>query len=278
MSGEKDVLGIIAGGGLFPLEVAESARAQGYRVVAVAHRGDTDPALEDKVDDILWINLGQFGQLIKGLKKHGVKRAVMAGAISKHRMFGRARPDLKGLTLISKLAVFHDDGILRAVARELGQQGIEIVSSTLCVPELLAPEGCLTRRRPTKGEREDIRFGWRIAKELGRLDVGQCVVVRRRTVLALEAIEGTDETILRGGRLAREKAVVVKVSKPNQDMRFDVPAVGLKTLENMSEVKASVLALEAGKTLMFDKPSMIRYADEKGISIVSQEEIKTRDA
>ena len=193
----------------------------------------------------------------------------MGKSIPFQRMFSRVKPDLKGLSLMSKLAVFHDDGILRAVAKELKQQGIDIVSSTICVPELLAPEGCLTKRRPTKGEREDIPFGWQIAKELGRLDIGQCVVVRRKTVLALEAIEGTDETIRRGGRLAGEKAVIIKVSKPNQDMRFDVPTVGLKTLEVMAEVKASVLAVEAGKTLMFDKPSMIQYADSKGISIVS---------
>ena len=183
-------------------------------------------------------------------------------------MFENVMPDLKGLAVMSKLAIFHDDDILRAVAGELAKEGIEIVSSTLYVPELLAPAGCLTKRRPSKDEKEDIDFGWRIAKELGRLDVGQCVVVRRKTVLAVEAIDGTNETILRGGRLGREETVVVKVSKPNQDLRFDVPAVGPETIKVMSQVKASSLAVEAGKTLIFDREEMIAKAEEMGISII----------
>ena len=182
---------------------------------------------------------------------------------------GYILPDLKGLKVMSKLAVFHDDDILRAVASELSREGIEIIGSAGYVPELVAPEGCLTRRKPSKSEEEEIRFGWTIAKELGRLDIGQCVVVRKKTVLALEAIEGTDQTILRGGKLAGEKAVVVKVSKPNQDLRFDVPSVGLDTVKVMAQVKASVLAVEAGKTLLFDRPEMISYANEQGIIITS---------
>ena len=193
----------------------------------------------------------------------------MAGTITKKKMFENIKPDLKGLTVMSKLAIFHDDDILRAVAKELAREGIEIASSTTYLPELLAPPGCLTRRRPGKEEEKDIYFGWKMAKELGRLDIGQCVVVRNKTVLALEAIDGTDETILRGGGLAKEKAVVVKVSKPDQDLRFDVPSVGLETLKIMSRVKASVLAVEAGKTVMFDKSAMIEYANNSGISIMS---------
>ena len=166
--------------------------------------------------------------------------------------------------------IFHDDDILRAVATELAREGIEIVSSTTYLPELIAPPGSLTRRRPNKAENEDIYFGWEVAKELGRMDIGQCVVVRSKTVLALEAIDGTDETILRGGRLAKKNAVVVKVSKPNQDLRFDVPSVGLNTVRVMSEVKASALAVEAGKTLMFEKSEMIKYANRAGIAIISR--------
>ena len=266
---EKEALGLIAGGGVFPLMVADAARDKGLRVVAVAHEGETDPLLAEKVDEIAWIKLGQLGHLLKVLKKAGVTKTVMAGTINKKKMFENVRPDLRGLTLMSKLAIFHDDDILRAVAGELQREGIHIVSSAEHLPELLAPRGNLTRRKPNQVEREDVEFGWKIAKELGRLDIGQCVVVRRKTVLAMEAIEGTNETILRGGKLAKEKAVVVKVSKPNQDMRFDVPAVGPDTIEVMAQVKASVLAIEAGKTLIFDKLGMISYADRLRIVIVS---------
>ncbi len=270
MPENKESIGLIAGGGQFPQLIADAAKGQGYRVVAVAHEGETDTALEDKVDTLIWIKLGQFGRLIDALKKNGVRRALMAGTIAKRRMFSGLRPDLKGLALMSKMAVFHDDGILRAVSHELKSQGIEIIPSTFCLPDLLSPRGCLTKRKPSRKEMEDIEFGWRIAKELGRLDIGQCVVVRDKTVLALEAMEGTDETILRGGGLAREKAVVIKLCKPDQDLRFDVPTVGLKTLETMARVKASVLAIEANKTLLFDKSAVIEYANKKGIAILSK--------
>jgi DUF1009 family protein len=170
---------------------------------------------------------------------------------------------------MSKLAFFHDDDILRAVSKELAREGVTIISSTQFLPELIAPEGCLTARRPNRAEKEDIRFGWKMAKALGRLDIGQCVVVRKKTVLAVEAIDGTDATILRGGRLAQEKAVVVKVSKPGQDIRFDVPCVGLETIRTLSRVNGAVLAVEAGNTLLFDKAEMIAEADMKRIAIVS---------
>ena len=250
--------------------IADAVKKQGLRMVVVAHHGETEPSLSEKVDEIVWIKLGQLGHLIKAFKKRGVRNAVMAGTITKKRMFENIRPDLKGFTIMSKLAVFHDDNILRAVAEELAKEDIEIVSSISYLPELLAPTGCLTKKKPNKAEKEDIDFGWKVAKELGRLDIGQCVVVRKKTVLALEAIDGTDETILRGGRLGRESSVVVKVSKPNQDLRFDVPTVGVETLKKMSQVNASVLAVEAGKTLMFDRSEMIAYADKAGIAVVCQ--------
>jgi DUF1009 family protein len=266
---EKETLGLIAGGGVFPLMVADAARERGLRVVAVAHEGETDPLLAKKVDELAWIKVGQLGHLIKAFKKAGVTKTVMAGSINKKKMFDNVRPDLRGLTLMSKLAIFHDDDILRAVTGELQREGIEMVSSAEHLPELLAPSGNLTRRKPNRDERGDVEFGWKIAKELGRLDIGQCVVVRRKTVLALEALEGTNETILRGGKLAKEKAVVVKVSKPNQDLRFDVPTVGSETIQVMSQVRASVLAIEAGKTLIFDKQEMISYANRLNIVVLS---------
>jgi DUF1009 family protein len=271
MSEQRERIGLIAGGGQFPLLAARAAKRRGFHVIAVAHRGETDASLDEVADEVVWIRLGQLGHLIKALTKGGAKRALMAGSITKVRMFEKIRPDLKGLAVMSKLAVLHDDDILRAVSRELDKAGIEVVSSTAYLPQLVAPLGCLTKRKPSKEERSDVEFGWRVAKELGRLDIGQCVVVRRKTVVALEAIEGTDEAIIRGGKLARERAVVVKVSKPNQDLRFDVPTVGLETVTVMSQVKASVLVIETGKTLMFDRPEMISFADREGISIVSLE-------
>ncbi|HIJ36546.1 MAG TPA: UDP-2,3-diacylglucosamine diphosphatase LpxI [Deltaproteobacteria bacterium] len=256
--------------------VAEAAKARGLRTVAVALYGETEPVLSEKVDKIIWIKLGQLGHLIKAFRAEGVKNAIMAGSIAKKRMFENLRPDLKGLAIMTKLAVFHDDDILRAVADELAGEGIEIVSSTAYLPELLVEEGCFTKRKPGKEEMEDILFGWKVAKELGRLDIGQSVVVRQKTVLAVEAIDGTDATIRRGGRIAKEKAVVVKVSKPNQDLRFDVPSIGLETIEIMGEVKAAALAVEAGRTLIFDREKMLQKANEKKIAVIalSAESIK----
>ncbi len=268
-----DILGIIAGGGKFPIMLARAAKKKGLKVIAIAHEGETEPALSNEVDHIVWIKLGQFGRLINSFKKTGVKKAVMAGTISKKKMFGTVFPDLKGLSIMSKLVFFHDDGILSTVANELYKEGIEVVSATVYLPELLAPKGCLTARKPSRDEKKDIRFGWYMAKEIGRLDIGQCIVVKKKTVLAVEAIEGTDETIIRGGTLAKKGAVVVKVSKPMQDLRFDLPTVGLNTIKTMDKVNASVLAIEAGKTLIFDKDRMIAFADSRGISIVSIKDI-----
>jgi DUF1009 family protein len=269
MSDKTGTIGIIAGGGQFPILAAEAARKRGLIVTAVAFEGEADPKINEIAHDTEWIGLGQLGKLIKAFKKRGVSKALMAGTISKGKMFSNIKPDLKGLAFLSKFAIFHDDNILRSLATELLNEGIEIVSSTIYLPELLAPELCFTKRKPSGEEERDIKIGWRVAKELGRLDIGQCVIVRDRTVLALEAIDGTNATILRGGRLAGEKAVVVKVSKPDQDLRFDVPSVGLETVEAMVAVKAAVLAIEAGKTLVFDREKMVDLADRNKISIIS---------
>lgn len=269
---KREILGLIAGGGQFPVLVARTARRMGYTVVCIAHKNETLPELEREVDEIKWVRLGQFGRLVQALKASNAKKVIMAGSITKRKMFEDVRPDLKGLAMMTKIAIFHDDDILKTVAKELENEGIQVLSSTHCLPDLLAPAGCLTRKRPSKGEMKDIEVGWKVAKAIGRLDVGQCVVVRRKTVVAVEAIEGTDETIVRGGRLAKEKAVVVKVSKPGQDLRFDVPTVGLGTVKTMAKVKARVLAIEAGKTLIFDRELMLQFADDHGISVCSIEE------
>jgi hypothetical protein len=260
-------LGLIAGGGQFPLIVAKAAAEKGISVYAVAHIDETDPGLASVADEIEWIHLGRMGRLIKFLKKNRVRDAVMAGTITKTRMFTNVRPDLKALAVLAAIDHTRDDKILRAFAGLLEKEGIAVRSSTFMLPELLAPEGYWTRRRPSGSETADVRIGWKLAKEIGRLDIGQCVVLRDGSVLAVEAIDGTDVTIRRGGMLGNGKTVVVKVSKPDQDMRFDVPALGPKTIETMHEVGASVLVVEAGGTVVFDRKEMIGLADKYGIAI-----------
>ncbi len=263
----SEKIGLIAGKGQFPLLFAQAAQSQGLQIVAVAHRGETDPALESLVHQLHWVYVGQLGKIIRIFRAAGVRQAVMAGGISRGRLFQHFRPDLRALSLIRRAGAGKDDRLLREVAAELEQEGITIAPSTLFLEELLASPGQLSRRPPTEAELQDMDFGLQVAKELGRLDIGQCVVVRHQIVMALEAIEGTDETIRRGGRLAGAGAVVVKVSKPHQDLRFDVPAVGPETVRAMKEVEAAVLAVEAGKTLIFDRPEMVKIADQAGIAL-----------
>jgi len=263
-----DKIGIIAGGGQFPLLFARAVKRQGLRVYTAAHRGETDESLAGQVDRLQWVRLGQLGKIINFFKEEGVNKTVFIGSITKTNIFRDVRPDLKGLGLWNKIDIKQDDAILRAVADRLEKDGIEVVASTRYVPELLFPSGVLTKKKPTKEQVSDIHFGWRIARAVGDLDIGQCVVVRNQTVLAVEAIEGTDAAIRRGGSLGKEKTVVVKLRKPNQDLRFDLPAVGEKTIASMQEVKAAVLAVEAGYALFFDREAVIRAADAAGIVVV----------
>ncbi len=260
-------IGLIAGKGQFPLLFAEAAQQQGLEVVTVAHRGETDPGIESLSHRCHWIFVGQVGKIIRAFKEAQVTRAVMAGGVSRGRLFRDFRPDLRALAIIRRAGAGHDDRILRGLAAELEAAGITIVSPLFFLDKLLAAPGQLSRRRPTAAEIEDIGYGFAIAKEVGRLDLGQCVVVRRQVVTALEAIEGTDDAIRRGGRLAGPGAVVVKISKPGQDLRFDLPTVGKNTIAVMREVGAGVLAIEAGKTLIFDRQEMVALADQAGIAI-----------
>ncbi|WP_456433116.1 LpxI family protein [Thermosulfuriphilus sp.] len=261
-------IGLVAGGGKFPVLFAQEATRQGYEVVCVAHQGESDPVLEEVCDRLYWIKLGQLGRLIKAFKKEGVTEVAFLGRITKTRIFRDVRPDLQALLLWRKIKDRHDDAILRAVAAELEKEGIRVVESTRFLKELFMPEGILTKRKPSQDQWEDIAFGYRMARAIGQLDIGQCVVVKDRTVLAVEAIEGTDETIRRGGGLCEKGAVVVKVVKPSQDRRFDLPSVGLKTIQTMAEVRAEVLAVEAREALFFDRPEAINLANKVGICIV----------
>lgn len=264
-------IGLIAGSGQFPTIFSRAARQKGLKIYAVAHIGETDPGLETLVEAAKWIKIGQVKKLITFLKENNVRDAVMVGGITKTKMFSGVRPDLTALKIVATMDHTQDDGLLRAFAGELEKEGITVRASTFLLPELLAQKGCWTRRKPSKPEMDDVRFGWRIVKEIGKLDIGQSVVVRDGSVMAVEAIDGTDATIRRGGELGKEKAVVVKASKPSQDMRFDVPAVGSKTIETMCSVRASVLAVEAGKTVVFDRDEMVALADQNGIAIIGIE-------
>lgn len=265
-------IGLIAGSGQFPIIFSRAAERQGLQVYAVAHLGETEPRLEGLVEAVRWIRLGQVKPLIEFFNTNGVKDAVMAGAITKTKMFLDVRPDMKALKVLATVNHTQDDGLLRAFAGELEKEGIIIRSATFLLSELLARKGCWTQRKPSKSEMADVRFGWRIVREIGRLDIGQTLVVRDGSVMAVEAIDGTDATIRRGGELGRKKTVVVKASKPNQDMRFDMPAVGVKTIQTMLDVKASVLAVEAGKTVVFDEEEMVSLADKHGIAIIAIEQ------
>ncbi len=264
----SSAIGLIAGGGQFPLLFAEAARSRGRRVVAVAHRSDSLPELEQVVDALCWVKLGQLGKIIKFFRQEDVRETVFAGTITKTRIFHDVLPDLKGLSLWNRIDAHQDDAILRAVAGVLEDEGISVLASTCYLEHLLFPRGVLTRKKPSAKQMEDIRYGWNMARQIGRLDIGQCVVVRDRVVTAVEAIEGTDETIRRGGGLAGSGAVVVKVRKPEQDFRFDLPATGAGTIKSLVEVNASVLAVEAGQSLVFDQAEMIAAADRAGIAVV----------
>ncbi|MGH7787275.1 MAG: LpxI family protein, partial [Candidatus Binatia bacterium] len=223
-------IGLIAGNGTFPLLFARTARAAGLQVIAVAHEGETVAGLAAAVDHLTWIKVGQLDTIVRTFQAHGVRRAVMAGGIHKAALLEHFAPDERGMRFLQTLTQWSDDALLRGVAAELEGEGIAVVESTLFLGSLLTPEGALTARQPDEAQWQDVRYGLAVAKGIGAFDIGQTVVVKSRMVLAVEAVEGTDAALRRGGALARGGAVVVKVSKPGQDLRFDVPAVGPATV------------------------------------------------
>jgi DUF1009 family protein len=261
-------IGLIAGSGRFPILFAESARRAGHRVVAAAHVNQTDPALEKVVDACTWVKLGQFGKVLDVLKEGGAAQVVMLGGITKVRFFRDAWLDAVGVAVVARLAVKSDDNVLRAIARGLEDRGLPVIDPTPYLADRLAPEGVLGRHRPGEEELVDARYGLELARAIGRLDLGQTVVVKDRMAIAVEAIEGTDACIRRGGELCKEGAVVVKAVKPQQDRRFDLPAVGPETVEALRDVKGRVLAVEAGATLVMDLDRMIEVADRARVVLL----------
>lgn len=261
-------LGLIAGNGRFPFLVAEAARRSGRRVVLIRLREETDPGLEALVDETHEVSLGQLGSCIAALKKAGVAEAIMAGQVRHRQIFSGIVPDLTLMGVLARLALKNTDSLIGGVADALEREGIRLISSVTLLADQLADEGPMSGKKPSGDDQKAIDYGVRIASELGRLDLGQTVVVKDRAVVALEAMEGTDEAVARGARIAGPGVVVVKMAKPRQDMRFDVPVVGLRTLETLAEAKATVLAVEAKRTLLLDKVAFLARAREAGIAVV----------
>lgn len=264
--------GLIAGNGKFPFMVVEGARRAGVSLVVAAIREETDAEMDQRAERVEWVGIGQLGRMIKFFKAEGVEKAIMAGQVKHVQIFSRAVPDARMLKVLLRLPRRNTDALIGAIASELESEGIELVDSTCFLQDSLPTLGNVTRRKPSRQEQEDVDYGLEIAREIARLDLGQTIVVRGKACVAIEAMEGTDETIRRAGRLVNGRLTVVKVAKPDQDMRFDVPVVGVPTIEAMVEAGATCLCITAGKTLMFDREEMIQTAERNKIAIVAADE------
>src|SRR5919112_234708 len=258
--------GLIAGNGKFPFLVVEGARRAGAELAVAAIKEETDPAIERVAERVTWVGIGQLGRMIRFFKREGVEKAIMAGQVKHVQIFSGALPDVRMLRMLLSLPRRNTDALIGGVAAELQREGIELIDSTPFRQDPLPREGVLSRRAPDERERGDIEYGLEVAREIARLDLGQTIVVRSRACVAVEAMEGTDAVILRAGALARGRLTVVKVAKPSQDMRFDVPCVGVPTVESMIEAGATCLCLTAGKTLLFDREEMLSLADKQRIA------------
>jgi DUF1009 family protein len=260
--------GLIAGNGTFPFLVLEGARSRGIDMTVIAIREEASPDIERFASRVHWVSLGELSKTIDLLHKEGVKQAVMAGQVKHNKIFSSIRPDWKLAKLLLALPSKNTDSLIGAVAKVLEEEGIQLVDSTKFLGPLLPAPGVLTRRAPDELEAADMEYGLHVARHIAAMDLGQMVVVRDKACVAIEAMEGTDETIERAARMvAGQKIVVVKVSKPKQDMRFDVPVVGLRTIELMSRLNATALAIDAYRTLLFERDQMIEKADSAGIAI-----------
>ncbi len=276
-------IGLIAGNGRFPFLVLDAARSEGMEVVVAAIKEEASPDIEQRgAAAVHWLSLGELSKLIETFKSEGISRAIMAGQVKHKRIFSSIKPDRRLAQLLLTLATRNTDSLIGAVAKVLADEGITLMSSTALLEPMLATEGVMTRRGPNDSEQTNITYGRAVAHHLSRFDIGQTVVIAEAACVAVEAMEGTDATILRAGEIMSSPSLgqepstlsraltVVKVAKPNQDMRFDVPVIGLQTIETMKRAGAACLALDAGRCLIFDKPSVIAAADEGGICIVAE--------
>lgn len=268
-------IGLIAGNGRFPLLALQEARRQGFRVAVCGIEKEAEPSLEKMADVFQWVKVGELKKLAKFFRSEGVHEGIMAGKIEKVRLFQEnVKPDFEMIKVLMQTRDLKDDSILGGIAKYLHGQGVDLLDSTTFIKDALPGPGVLGKRKPSKEVMESLQFGFRMAKSIAGLDIGQTVIVKKKAVLAVEAIEGTDQAIQRGAELGNGKVCVVKVAKPNQDMRFDVPAVGLKTLKSLMNAKAEAFAFEAGKTIFIDQDEFIEKADAAGIAIVGLKEEK----
>ena len=262
-------IGIVGGSGRLPIIFSDAARKKGEKVVGIGLKGLTDPALESHVDKFIWIDLGAVQKTIFVVVAERIKKIALLGKLNKDLFFKNNKElDADAKTFAGKLSDMKDYSMLNKAADFLGKFGIQIMDPTLYLQDLLPQKGVMTGRKPSEAESADIEYARSIALELARLDIGQTVAVKSKTVIALEAMEGTDETIARAGGLSKQGFVVVKVARPDQDMRFDVPLVGLETVETLSRAGGTALALEAGRTFLIDREAIVKFADEKNLSIV----------
>jgi hypothetical protein len=236
-------------------------------VVAAAHAGETRRDLKNCVDALRWVEIGQMEPIIRFFKEEGVAEVLLAGGIAKTHFFSRFKPDARALKVLSRLRDKKDDALLRAIAEEIESEGMRVIGPAAYLRRHMAPPGCWSERPPTEKEMKDIRFGWDLAKQMGALDIGQSVVVKDQIILAVEAIEGTDATIRRGAKLGRGGVAVIKVCKPHQDQRFDLPVIGPATIRVLSKAGGGLLAVEAGTTLVMDKEKVVAEANRKGVSL-----------
>lgn len=263
-------LGIIAGNGAYPTALAQAARKAGVkRIIAAAFTNETDPAVAQHVDLVEWLRVGQLSRLLKFFREENVRHAVMAGQIAPKNLFD-LRPDWKALLVLAKLKQRNAESIFSAIADELAKLDVDLLPATSFLEDQLAPAGWIAGPKLSRREEADVDLGWNIAKEIARLDIGQTVLVKNGTVLAVEAFEGTDDALKRGGALARRGAIMVKVAKPNQDMRFDVPVIGVETMAVAAAANIRVIAIEAGRTLLLDRESVVQQAAVSGISIIAR--------
>ena len=260
--------GLIAGNGQFPFLVVEGARKQGAKLAIAAIKEETDRRIDEVADDVVWVGVGQLGKMISYFKSRGVTKAIMAGQVKHVQIFSGSLPDVRMLKMLWNLPKRNTDALIGGVADELASEGIELIDSTYFLKDHLAPKGILTKRGASDLEIGNIEYGLHIADEIARLDLGQTIVVRAKACVAIEAMEGTDATIRRAGELAKGKLTVVKVAKPDQDMRFDVPVVGVPTIETMIEAGATCLSITAAKTLIYDREQMTALANKNGICII----------